>query len=153
MLKAVKDYVIEFPELESLLNKDYKIKYIVDAKKRDNLDNLDYDLDILILGTIREHQYISNLPPCLKYIIVYDSDYFNPHRYNSLSNNVFVSKFVYDSSIEYPNNKHIKMPHDCIMKYYDGRYDYDNDQYFTNTKFNQLCLKYSTKNELTEDDY
>ncbi len=108
MLLNQEDCIINFQELKTLIQDDYKTKYIPHIDDFADIDNLDYDLDILILGNLSEKIYkkrISNLPSCLKYIIVKDGHFFPFQCFDKRN------------EIMYPNPEYIKMPYNCKMKY------------------------------------
>ena len=120
-------------EIETLLKPEYKIKSVMTRKP--NLDNLDYDIDVLLLcDTFKVYEkmpeivkYLSNLPPSLKYIVCSRSFYLDPYAYEQNS----------ECEIEYPDNK-IKLPHGCKMLYY---VDYSGDEPDYEI-YEEICKKY-----------
>ena len=120
MLLTLNDCKITLEDLKSLLQEDLKIKYIK-MLDENSLQNLDYDIEVLLIeciaGNITESnalKYISNLPPCLKYMIIggcWNAHPFNPFCYKRDDNDM----------IEYPNENCIRMPFGCVMKYHFSR--------------------------------
>ena len=127
MLLKVKDCRIKLKGLKRLLQIGLKTK-CVSILDENSINNLELDLEILLIQRIESKiplckilQCFSNLPPCLKYIIIsnsWNSHPFNPWCYERDSNDM----------INYPNEKYIKLPFGCKMMYHNSRI-YGNDSH------------------------